>query len=237
MLLYQRMTLTRKKNALTYDSLKHGRNKERVTKNIADIQKIYSKKETQLESMKNIWTQQAEQAIKQQAGLWAGGYGNGLSGMYGASPLLTSAMQSIFASMQDQGALGGGVFENMMTAMQTGSLYNKDANGNSLFGQDAMNMFGQIQTNANMYVQQANYFAEQAITNVKMNIQNAVDQMKSQMEEEQEEALLPLKEQETEEDLEKTSIEAQLELVKEELQSVKEELKQEAQEAAPKFGL
>ena len=235
MLLYQRMTLTRKKNALTYASLKHGRNKERVTKNIADIQKIYSKKETQLESMKNIWTQQAEQAIKQQAGLWAGGYGNGLSGMYGASPLLTSAMQSIFASMQDQGALGGGVFNDMMAAYQTGSL--KNADGTSLFTQEQLNIFGQIQSNASMYVQQANYFAEQAITNVKMNIQNAVDQMKSQMEEEQEEALLPLKEQETEEDLEKTSIEAQLELVKEELQSVKEELKQEAQEAAPKFGL
>lgn len=247
MLLHEKMRLTRKKNSLTYKSLRAGHKLERITKNIANIQKIYGKKESQIDSQVSIWQKQQTLNIQQQS--YMGGYsGYGSFGNMGfmggmMSGLTSKLMQSAFnkffdgtdrSELFEKMGISGGLSAEDQTAVQNAITTGKGTTGLSDAAASIYNMF---QQNVSQMQAQMQYQAQQAIAQVEQYATHMKEMMKEQLEEEQEEMLLPLKEEETEMQLEKDTTETQLALVKEELDSIKQSLSEEAKDVAPRFGL
>lgn len=252
MLLHEKMRLTRRQNELTYSALKASRKLKRVQDNIKNIQKIYDKRTTQLDSMKNIWTNQMKSAINQQYGVWNGTTFNGFSpySTYGTSGSMIADMNSVFAGLFNNGnnpnaalqGLDNTQFQAMMSDYQANgcnqyALQNLQENGKPKWSQALLQGFQAVLNYTSQWTAMKQQGAAAAIQQMEMNMQNAIDEMKNQMEEEQEEALLPLKDQETEYELDKTNLEAEKETNKAALQNIDQELKEEAQNTAPKFGL
>lgn len=112
----------------------------------------------------------------------------------------------------------------------------KDINGNTYSAQEyqafqgAYNQVNQMQSYAQMQVQQ---MSSQYQSNVSIWLEAA----KSQLEAEQDAALAPLEEKETEMDLDKESCEAQLADAKARLESIKQACSEGIKDSAPTFGL
>ena len=197
---------------------------------------MYSKKQTQLDSIFKIQTEQYKQQITNYfTGGCAGGTGN-----------------SVFGNSFIGGAVGGvmqGIMQAAYQQYQTSDAYQKadadkrlDENGFNQcmqgnfgsLGTAAQGMYNQIYSQANQIVQMQ---MQQAMTQMDQMMRTAKEQAETQMEEEQDMALLPLQDKETEIDQEKTYVASRLETLKEEIQTLKQECAEEAKDAAPKFGL
>ena len=230
----------REKHRFELKSFKLSGQLTRIQKNIASVQKMYSKKQTQLESIFKIQTEQYKQQITNYfTGGCVGGTGNSVFG--------NSALGGFTA-----GAVGGimqGIMQAAYQQYQSSDAYQKadadkrlDENGFNQclqgnfgsLGTAAQGMYNQIYSQANQIVQMQ---MQQALTQMQQMMNIAKEQAESQMEEEQDEALLPLQDKETEIDQEKTYVASRLETLKEEIQTLKQECAEEAKDAAPKFGL
>ena len=257
MLLHEKMRLQRKVNKLTLRQLKASNRKERITKNIARVQKMYSSKMTQLEkqaqmaqSQFNVWAQQA-------SGL--GTYGLNPMNFNGAGGVSAFVMQGLAAWAKDGTKVEGKENEyivdselakRMLQAYQNGGFrQNLDENKQLKEGaewidvnkytytqqqyqafQGALNSVQQMQQYRQMQVQQ---MSSQYQSNVSIWLEAA----KAQLEAEQDAALAPLEAEETDMDLERESCEAQLADAKARLESIKQACSEGIKDSAPTFGL
>ena len=255
MLLHEKMRLQRKVNKLTLQELRLSSRKEKITKNISRVQKMYSSKMSQLEKQAQIMQSQFSVWAQNAAGLGT----NGLNPMNfgGAGGVSNFIMQglSAWAAQGTKDKDGKSIVSSdraaaMLQAYQQGGFQAnndengkpvkdaewKDINGQTYSAQEyqafqgAYNQVNQMQSYAQMQVQQ---MSSQYQSNVSIWLEAA----KSQLEAEQDMALAPLEEQETEMDLDKESCEAQLADAKARLESIKQACSEGIKDSAPTFGL
>ena len=255
MLLHEKMRLQRKVNKLTLRELKLSSRKERITKNISRVQKMYSSKMTQLEKQAQMAQSQFTVWAQNASGLGM----NGLNPMnFGAAGGVSNFILQGLSAWANQGTTdkdGKSIVSadraaTMFQAFQQGGFQQnlgddnkpikdaewKDINGNTYSAQEyqafqgAYNQVQQMQSYAQMQVQQ---MSSQYQSNVSIWLEAA----KAQLEAEQDAALAPLEAEETDMDLEKESCEAQLADAKARLESIKQACSEGIKDSAPTFGL
>lgn len=259
MLLHEKMRLQRKVNKLTLQELRLSSRKERITKNISRVQKMYSSKMSQLEKQAQIMQSQATVFFQNQMGL---GTQNQVFNPYNMGSSITS-----FVANQMLGSLLNGgkniempdgnggktsvsfdqdKFNNMMSEYMTGGLKEQigdDNKGTGKYGSNGqyekadVQAFMQAMTAAQNNQSQAQAMCSQMSSQYQSNISVWLEAAKSQLEAEQDMALAPLEEKETEMDLDKESCEAQLADAKARLESIKQACSEGIKESAPTFGL
>ena len=261
LLLHEKMRLQRKVNKLTLRQTQLSHRKDRITKNIERVQKLYSKKQTQLEKTAQIAQSQFSNNIRNSMGLGTQGQmfnpmasGNYLSG--GLTTFVINAMQGqLYNNNQPlkdgvdfTDTSNGGLFSQMMTEYMQGSLKEnteiKDGKTVSLntygkgeFTKEQYEAFTYAMTNAQMAQQQANWQCQQISTNYQSNVSIWLEAQQEALEQEQNEVLLPLEMEETDIDLDMESCETQLEYAKARLENIKSACSDGIKNSAPTFGL
>ena len=262
MLLHEKMRLQRKVNKLTLRELKMSSRKERITKNISRVQKMYSSKMTQLEKQASILQKQFTVGIQNQMGLgtqnqmfnpYGGGgitsfvanqLGNFLSN--GGQPI-KDAKGNVIADFNKDGRI-----QQMMQDYYSGGfkpVYDKEGDtsvsnitgyqglsGNN-YTKDEYACFQRALNAAQQQQSQAQMMCQQMSSNYEANISVWLEAQKAQLEAEQDMALAPLEAEETDMDLEKESCEAQLADAKARLESIKQACSEGIKDSAPTFGL
>lgn len=255
MLLHEKMRLQRKVNKLTLRELKLSSRKERITKHISRVQKMYSSKMSMLEkqaqmaqSQFSVWAQQAAGLGTQNLNPWNFGGAGGTS-MFIMQNLAAWAAQGT-KDQNDNTIVSSDRAAAMLQAYQQGGFQQnvdennkpvkgaewKDINGGTYSAQEyqafqgAYNTAQQAQGMRQMQVQQ---MTAQYQSNTSIWLEAA----KAQLEAEQDAALAPLEEEETDMDLEKESCEAQLADAKARLESIKQACSEGIKDSAPTFGL
>lgn len=265
MLLHEKMRLQRKVNKLTLRELKMSSRKERITKNISRVQKMYSSKMTQLEKQASILQKQFTVGIQNSMGLgtqnqmfnpYGGGgitsfvanqLGNFLSNGGQPIPLGKDASgKEISASFDNQ------KIQNMMSDYYSGGfkpVYDKegDTSASNITGYQGVSgnnytkedyaCFQRALNAAQQQQTQAQMMCQQMSSNYESNISVWLEAQKAQLEAEQDMALAPLEAEETDMDLEKESCEAQLADAKARLESIKQACSEGIKDSAPSFGL
>lgn len=255
MLLHEKMRLQRKVNKLTLQELRLSSRKERITKNISRVQKMYSSKMSQLEKQAQIMQSQFSVWAQNQAGLstnglnpmnfgGAGGTSNfimqGLSAWAAqgtkidGKEIVSSDRAAAMLQAYQQGGFQANYGEDGKTPVKDAEW--KDINGQTYSNQEyqafqgAYNQVSQMQSYRQMQVQQMS-------SRYQSNVSIWLEAAKSQLEAEQDMALAPLEEKETEMDLDKESCEAQLADAKARLESIKQACSEGIKDSAPSFGL
>ena len=253
MLLHEKMRLKRQVNKLTAKQLKNGNFLDRMTKKIEQVQKRYSKQESQLEKQASIWEKQFTAMMQNGMGLgtmnqtW-NPYGGGMTSFVyqqmaqlasGPVPLGKNADGSDRnVTIKDyQGMLREYQAGTLKAYYKDGTLQENQYGSNGLYDKDQFDAFQAIMQQAQMNQSQAQQFVQMQTTNYQQNASIWLEAAKNQLELEQEMALAPLEEMQTDYELEKNSIEAQLTLAKERLQTVEQELGEQVKNNTPKFGL
>ena len=263
MLLHEKMRLQRKVNKLTYKQLRASGRKERVTKQIERVQKMYSARHTKLQKMAEIMQKQFQANIYNTAGLGTQGqmwnpYSGGLTSfVYNTmGQLLANGGKLPDGKDEDGKAKFKDVpindYEGMMREYQAGTLkayYDKDSNGaddttnikgygsEGQYSKDEYQVFMTALSGAQSMQSQAQMACQQMTQNYQSNISIWLEQQENQLDLEQDEALLPLQEQETEWDMESQSAEVQLQDARARLDSIKQALSEGIKDSAPTFGL
>lgn len=262
MLLHEKMRLQRKVNKLTLRELKMSSRKERITKNISRVQKMYSSKMTQLEKQASILQKQFTVGIQNSMGL---GTQNQMFNPYGGGGI-TSFVANQLGNMLSNGgqpitdAKGktiadfnkDGRIQQMMQDYYSGGfkpVYDKEGDtsasnikeyeglsGNK-YTKDEYACFQRALNAAQQNQSQAQMMCQQMSSNYEANISVWLEAQKAQLELEQDEALAPLEAEETDMDLEKESCEAQLADAKARLESIKQACSEGIKDSAPTFGL
>ncbi len=260
MLLHEKMRLQRKVNKLTLRELKMSSRKERITKNISRVQKMYSSKMTQLEKQASILQKQFTVGIQNQMGL---GTQNQMFNPYGGGGI-TSFVANQIGNMLSNGGqaipLGNDKtvsfsnqrIQEMMNDYYSGGfkpVYDKEGDtsvsnitgyqglsGNN-YTKDEYACFQRALNAAQQQQSQAQMMCQQMSSNYESNISVWLEAQKAQLEAEQDMALAPLEAEETDMDLEKESCEAQLADAKARLESIKQACSEGIKDSAPSFGL
>ena len=233
MLLHEKMRLQRKVSQLTYKQLRASSRKEKITKQIENVQKLYTKREAQIDKTVEMGKSQFRAGILQSLGI----------GCQGLNPMAFGQMggTSLFAN-QKYSELANEVGADKLQAVMSGALTQKDgqyvtADGSvSISPEDYNKIYSGIQ-GIRMQESQQNYMAQMMETQYNQNASIWHEAAKAQLEAEQDAALMPLHEKETEYDLEDQSCRAQLEYAKAELENIKQELSQSIKDSAISFGL
>ena len=257
MLLHEKMRLQRKVNKLTLRQLKASNRKERITKNIERVQKMYSSRmsrlDTEAKNAQNIFTQQLQRMSGLSTGLNPWNFG----GAGGVSQFVINQMGGILQNggkpIEIPDGNGGKtnvsftpqLFQEMLQDYNvTGLAQNKEKDGtlsntygNNKYTYDKVTAFKMAMQQAQMYQGQAQSMCQQMTAQYQSNISIWLEAQKEQLEREQEAALAPLEAQETEMDLEKESCEAQLADAKARLESIKQACSEGIKDSAPTFGL
>ena len=262
MLLHEKMRLQSKINKLTLRELKMSSGKERITKNISRVKKMYSSKMSRLEKQASILQKQFTVGIQNSMGLgtqnqmfnpYGGGgitsfvanqLGNMLSN--GGQPI-KDAKDNVIADFNKDGRI-----QQMMQDYYSGGfkpVYDKEGDtsasnikeyeglsGNK-YTKDEYACFQRALNAAQQQQSQAQMMCQQMSSNYEANISVWLEAQKAQLELEQDEALAPLEEKETEMDLEKESCEAQLADARARLESIKQACSEGIKDSAPTFGL
>lgn len=257
MLLHEKMRLQRKVNKLTLRQLKMSSSKERITKNISRVQKMYSsrisKLETDAKNAQSIFTNW----IQQTSGLSTGINPYNFQGNGGISQFVLGQMA---------GFLNGGIpvrqkdgkdntvtiapdqFQAMMQDYYVTGLAqqrDKDDNnklidnkfGNGGYSSDEVAAFKMAMNQAQQNQAIAQSYVQQSTTQYQSNVSIWLENEKEKLEAEQDAVLAPLEAEETEMDLEKESCEAQLADAKARLESIKQACSEGIKDSAPTFGL
>ncbi len=233
MLLHEKMRLQRKVSQLTYKQLRASSRKEKVTKQIEKIQKLYSKREAQIDKTAEMGKSQFRVGIMQSLGIVCQGLNPMAFGQMGGS--------SMFANMK-YSELANEVGTENLQAVMSGALMQKDgqyvnADGSiSISPEDYNKIYSGIQ-GIRMQESQQNYIAQMMQTQYEQNVSIWQEAAKAQLEAEQDAALGPLQEQETEWDMEDQSMQVQLEDARARLQNIQQALSEGIKDSAPKFGL
>ena len=266
LLLHEKMRLQRKVNKLTLRQLQMSGRKERISKNISKVQKMYSNKMTMLEKSAQMWTSQFKNSILNQAGLGAQNQMFNPMGGYGLTSFVVNQMGQILANGGNAIPLekdkdgnvtksitdfkDGALFSKMMQDQYSGGFkavydendktkvtgYKCESSGNT-YTEDQYKCFQMAMSQAQSQQSQAQFMCQQMSSQYESNVSIWVEAQKAQLEEEQNAALLPLEAQETEIDLDNTAIETELQYARERLKNIEQACSQEIQSSAPKFGL
>lgn len=259
MLLHEKMRLQRKVNKLTLRELKLSSRKERITKHISRVQKMYSSKLSMLDKQAQMLTNQFKNSIMNQAGLGAQNQMfNPMNGGYGITSFVANQIGNFLATGVPVGDKDGNGKPSMIKFSQDdyNMLMNEycsgtlkaytDENGNVQKGKYGANgdideqkykAFMMSLQQAQNNQSQAQMMIQQMSSQYESNISVWVEAQKAQLELAQDEALLPLEEEETDMDLEKESCEAQLADAKARLESIKQACSEGIKDSAPTFGL
>ena len=236
MLLHEKMRLQRKVSRLTLKQAQAGNRKERVTKQIERIQKMYSKKEAMIDRMVKQGASMFRYGIMQQFGIGTQGLNPMAFGQLGGSSMLAQQQYAQLATKYGadviQAMMSGSVQQN-----QNGDYVN--AQGTVVDGitkDNYQEIYTAIQ-GVRMMESQASYAAQMMQSQYESRVSIWEEAMKAQLEAEQDEALAPLQEQEEEWDQESQSAEVQLQDARARLESIKEALKDGIKDSAPTFGL
>ena len=260
MLLHEKMRLQRKVNKLTLRELKMSSRKERITKNISRVQKMYSSKMTQLEKQASILQKQFTVGIQNQMGL---GTQNQMFNPYGGGGITSFVANQIGNFLSHGGkpielgndktvSFSNQRIQEMMNDYYSGGfkpVYDKEGDtsvsnitgyqglsGNN-YTKDEYACFQRALNAAQQQQTQAQMMCQQMSSNYESNISVWLEAQKAQLEAEQDMALAPLEAEETEMDLEKESCEAQLADAKARLESIKQACSEGIKDSAPSFGL
>ena len=255
LLLHEKMRLQRKVNKLTLRQTQLSSRKERITKNISKVQKMYSSKMTMLEKqaqmMQNSFTTQLQNA-------WGLGTQNQMfNPMMGGG--ITSFVANQLGAMLSGGAVdisdgkGGktsvdisGVYQNMLSEYMAGTLKaqtGEDGKPSGMYGadgtytKDEYQVFMRAMQAAQGQQANAQMMQQQLSAQYQSNMSIWLAAQKAQLEEEQDAALLPLEAEETDIDLDNQSCEAQLADAKARLDSIKQACSEGIKDSAPTFGL
>ncbi len=260
MLLHEKMRLQRKVNKLTLRELKMSSRKERITKNISRVQKMYSSKMTQLEKQASILQKQFTVGIQNSMGLgtqnqmfnpYGGGgitsfvanqLGNMLSNGGQAIPLgndktVSFSNQRIQEMMQDYYSGGFKPVYDKEGDTSASNIKEYEGLSGNKYTKDEYACFQRALNAAQQNQSQAQMMCQQMSSNYEANISVWLEAQKAQLELEQDEALAPLEAEETDMDLEKESCEAQLADAKARLESIKQACSEGIKDSAPTFGL
>lgn len=151
LLLHEKMRLQRKVNKLTLRQTQMSGRKERISKNISKVQKMYSNKMTMLEKSAQMWSSQFKNSILNQAGLGAQNQMFNPMGGYGITSFVANQMGQILANGGKGLSMGKDadgnpkinnhfiddktLFNKMMQDQYAGGLkavYEKDSAGNDI---------------------------------------------------------------------------------------------------------
>ena len=255
LLLHEKMRLQRKVNKLTLQGVRLSSRKERIAKNISRVQKMYSSKMSQLEKQAQLAQSQFSVWAQNASGLGSSGLnpynfqsGGGVSGfiLQGLSQWATKGttdnegnaiVSSDRAAAMLEAFRNGGFQQNVD---EDGKLVKdaeyKDINGNTYSAQEyqafqaAYNGVQQMQSMRQMQVQQMS-------SQYQSNVSIWLEAQKAQLEAEQDAALAPLEEQETDIDLDKETCDRLLEIARANLDSIKQACSEGIKDSAPTFGL
>lgn len=256
MLLHEKLRLQRKINKLTMRQLKASSRKERMTKSIARVQKMYSTRQTRLQNWAKIMESQFKSNLYNSAGL--GTQNQMFNPMYGG---MTSFVANQLAGMLSGGVVIGrdsdgknitssqydnATIQAMFSEYNSGTLraqYDQDGKPTGKYGSNgdyteedfkAFNIaLHQAQNNQAM----AQSYCQQIEGQYQNNISIWLERAQEDLEAEQDAMLAPLEEQETEWDMESQSCETQLADARARLDGIKQALSEGIKDSAPNFGL
>ena len=258
LLLHEKMRLQRKVNKLTLRQTQLSHRKDRITKNIERVQKLYSKKQTQLEKTAQLQQNNFATWIRNVNGL---GTQNqvfnpyGFDSFGGITSYVMNAMQGILCDPSNQlkdKFADGTLAQQLMNAKMSGALkavYEEDADGKkttkilnytdgtNTYDVDTVNAFMTAFQQAQYSQQMANAGCQQATSNFQTNVSIWLEAQQEALELEQNEVLLPLEMEETDIDLDMESCETQLEYAKARLENIKSACSDGIKNSAPTFGL
>jgi len=261
--MFQKMRLVREKNLETYNLTKYSSKLSRVTKNIERIQKMYTSRMSTLESNAKRMQNAASIFFQNQFGLGTGSINTNMYSYLGGGQL-TGFMLNSMAGMFNGGdtyqygkesgdQISKSDFEKFLKIYQAygqqgvlcqvdeNGVPTKDADGKAiqLEGAEAAKAqaFLSMVQNASMMQSQAQMQLSTVNQSYQDNISIWLEAAKAELEAQQDEALLPLQEEETMLELDKTASEERLTRIKAELESYTQLVSEEAKDSAPKFGL
>lgn len=245
LLLHEKLRLQRKINKLTLRQLRASNSKERITKNISRVQKMYASRQTALQAQAKMMQSQATVAFQNMYGLGVNSFNpmnftgmNGFVMNFIGSALLNNGQgiqlgdKQIPAFSQDQ--INGMMNDYMTTG---GTFKDKDGKFVNGYTEDQVNAFLYAMRQGQMMQQQAQMMSQQMSQQYQSNISIWLQAQEAALEEEQDAALAPLEMQETEMDLERESCEAQLADARARLESIKQACSEGIKDSAPTFGL
>lgn len=224
LLLHQKMSLQRKVNKLTLAQTSIGQRKERISKRIEKVQKAYAKKQSKLDAQAKMMTSYTNNMMSQQ-----------MMAMQGQ-------MKSVswIDCLEDE-SLKTKYEEACATANKEGASA-EDKNAIQKFYDDHKDAISRAEAAAitqnnkmSFMRQQQQQMMNSFTTNVNDQVSIWLEVQKQALEDEEQMALAPLEEEDTQIDLEQASNEAQLSYAQSRLDSIKQALDSRAQEA-PKFG-
>ena len=268
MLLHEKLRLQRRVNKLRLRQLQASSRKDRITKNIERVQKMYSKRESKLQKMAQMMQSQFNVWAQNMSGLGTNGLnpmayaaagGLSLFTMKGMQQWAKEAVDAKYTSGDNNGNLifgsGYGTPEQLLQAKQNGTLkqnYVDDpensgkqildkerpwTDGTNYWTNDQVGTLNAGINQISMMEQMQRANVQQMSAQYQNNISIWLEAQEAQLEAEQDAALLPLQEQETEWDLEANSCQVLLESAKQRLQAIESELGEAVKDSAPKFGL
>lgn len=261
MLLHEKIRLQRKVNTLTYKQLRASNKKERITKNIACLQKYYDKKTNNLQKQAQMLQSQATVFFQNQMGLGTQNQSFNPFNMNAGGGITSFVANQMLGSLLNGGnaielpdGQGGKTsvkfdpdkFNTMMTEYMSGTLKEQigdDKKGTGKYGSNGqyekadVQAFMQAMTAAQNNQAQAQSICSQMSSQYQSNISVWLAAQEAQIEAEQDEVLLPLKAEETDMDLERESYEIQLKDAQARLDGIKQACDQGIKDSAPTFGL
>ena len=263
LLLHEKMRLQRKVNKLTLQEARLSSRKERITKNISRVQKMYSSKMSNLEKQAQMFQSQFSVWAQNASGLGTNGLNPyNFQGVGGTSAFITKGLsewcnkakefQTKDKEGNDTGELiftGGATPEGILQAYQNGTLVqNKNDKGEIDKDNpwtDGVNNYTAAQYQAMQAgistVQQMQSYRQMQVQQMSSQYQSNVsiwlDAKKAQLEAEQDAALAPLEEQETDIDLDKETCETLLADARARLDGIKQACSEGIKDSAPTFGL
>ena len=223
LLLHQRMSLQRKVSKLTLAQTSIGQHKERITKRIEKVQKAYAKKQSKLDAQAKMMTSYTNNQVQQQNWMMS----QQMQNVQWQDMLTGSELEGYKAAYE--AAYGSNATEQGQKDFQKWMDDNKTAVTTAQ--QEAYQRNSQIAWQKQMMQQQMNAYT----TSVNDQVSIWLEMQKQALEDEEQMALAPLEEEDTQIDLEQASNEAQLSYAQSRLDAIKQALDSRAQEA-PKFG-
>lgn len=223
LLLHQRMSLQRKVNKLTLAQTSIGQHKERITKRIEKVQKAYAKKQSKLDAQAKMMTSYTNNQMAQQNWMMSQQMQN-VQWQDCLPEALKNGYKEAYEAAYGENGDGGKALQEWMQKEE-----NKTAITTAQ--QEAYQRNSQIAWQKQMMQQQMNAYT----TSVNDQVSIWLEMQKQALEDEEQMALAPLEEEDTQIDLEQASNEAQLSYAQSRLDAIKQALDSRAQEA-PKFG-
>ena len=256
MLLHEKMRLQRRQNKLTLKQLRMGNKIDRIKRNIEKKQKYYQKLEQNLEKQAKMFQDNANMFISNKFGIGCQTgfdptslFSTGISGMTGAAwqfiqgwngknpyngndiTFSQGAMSACNNKPQDllQAWITGGFTPN-----SDGKTYTY--NGQTITEADIQQL-NTVKQYSSYVSQQNQMYAQNMKTEYQQGVSIWLEAQKEQLNYEQDMVLDALQDEENDYEMEKTSIETELEYIKERKQAIESALAEGVKDSAPKFGL